>query len=67
MFGILGDIAKGLGQVVGVVTGTVLGIALPVVAATLGITLAMAKEATEAGCETYEEIEVFFWSITRCN
>lgn len=60
MFGLLGDLAKEVGQIVGTITGTVLGVPLLVISKTLGITVEMAKEATEAGCETYEEIRGFF-------
>ena len=60
MFGLLGDLAKGIGQVVGTVTGTVLGVPLLVISKTLGITIEMAEEAINAGCETYEEIKDFF-------
>ena len=59
MFGFISDIAKGVGMVVGSVVGPIVGLSLDVVAATLGITVAMAKEAVDAGCKTYEEIKDF--------
>jgi hypothetical protein len=60
MFGLLGDLASGLGKIIGVATGVVIGIPLQVVATTLGFTVEMVKEAMEAGCETYEEIKDFW-------
>jgi len=59
MFGLLGDIIKGVGTVIGVAVGSVVGISSIVIATTLGITLAMVEEALEAGCSTYEEIKEF--------
>jgi len=56
MFDFLGDLAKGVGKIVGTATGLVIGLPLSVVAEALGITAAMVKEAMDAGCETYEEI-----------
>ena len=58
--GILDDLTGGLGKLVGTVVGTVVGVPLAIVAKTLGITVDMAKEAKDAGCETYEEIKEFF-------
>jgi hypothetical protein len=60
MFDLLGDLANGLGKIVGTVTGSVIGLSASVVAGTLGITVDMVKEATDAGCTTYEEIREFF-------
>lgn len=56
IFGFLGDIAKGVGSIV----GSIVAIPVAIVAETLGITVEMVKEAKEAGCETYEEIRDFF-------
>jgi len=56
MFGILRDIGKLAGEVV----GTVAAVPLAVVAETLSIPVAAVKAAKEAGCETYEEIREFF-------
>ena len=61
MFDLLGDMAKGIGKVIGTATGLVVGLPLSVVAETLGFTTKMVKEAMDAGCETYEEIRDF-WS-----
>lgn len=61
MFDLLGDLANGLGKIVGTVTGSVIGwLSASVVAGALGITVDMVKEATDAGCTTYEEIRDFF-------
>lgn len=59
MFGLLGDLAKGVGSIVGMVTGPVIGLSYDVIATTLGCTVLMVKEAIEAGCETYEDIRDF--------
>ena len=56
MFGILRDI----GKLAGAIVGTVVGIPAAVVAETLSIPAAAVKEAMEAGCETYEEIRDYF-------
>ena len=60
MFDFLGDMAKGIGKIVGTATGLVIGIPLKVIAETLGFTTKMVKEAMDAGCETYEEIKDFW-------
>lgn len=60
MLDFLGDMAKGIGKVVGTATGLVVGIPLHVIATTLGLTTAMVKEAMDAGCKTYEEINDFW-------
>ena len=60
MFDLLGDLAKGVGNVIGVAVGSVIGISSVVIGTTLGITADMVDEAKEAGCETYEEIRDFF-------
>ena len=60
MFGMLDDLAKGVGKIIGTATGLVIGVPLLVIAETLGITTTMVKEAKDAGCETYEEIKEFF-------
>lgn len=59
MFGILEDVAKGVGSVIGTVTGSVLGLSVSVISGALGITQSMAKEALDSGCKTYEEIKDF--------
>ena len=59
MFDLLGDLAKGVGKIVGTATGLVVGLPLTVIAETLGMTTKMVKEAMDAGCETYEEIKRF--------
>ena len=59
MFDLLGDLAKGVGKIVGAATGIVVGLPLTLIAETLGITVKMVKEAMDAGCETYEEIKNF--------
>ena len=56
----LGDLFRPLGEVVGVVFGTVVGLSAAVVAEGLDITTAMAQEAMDAGCETYDEVREFF-------
>lgn len=58
--GLFGDMAKGLGKIVGTATGLVVGIPLHVIAKTLGFTVEMVKEAMDAGCETYEEIKEYW-------
>jgi len=60
MFDFLGDMARGVGNIIGVAVGSVVGISSVVIATTLGITSEMVDEAREAGCETYEEIRDFF-------
>jgi len=63
MFDFLGDLARGAGKIVGVAVGSVVGVSSVIIANTLGITVEMveeAREAREAGCETYEEIKEFF-------
>lgn len=60
MFGFLGDIAKGIGSIVGTAVGSIVGIPLNIIALTLNITKEMAQEAIDAGCKTYEEIKEFF-------
>lgn len=60
MFGLLGDLAKGVGNIVGTITGTIIGVSTAVIAETLGITISMVEKAKEAGCESYEEIRNFY-------
>lgn len=60
MFDLLGDMARGLGKVVGTATGVVIGLPLSVISETLGLTTEMVEEAMDAGCETYEEINDFW-------
>ncbi len=60
MFDLLGDMAKGIGKIVGTATGLVVGIPLKVISEALGFTTEMVKEAIDAGCETYEEIKDFW-------
>lgn len=60
MFGLLGDMAKGLRSIVGVAVGSIVGVSSIIVATTLGITTEMVDEARAAGCNTYEEIKDFF-------
>lgn len=60
MFDFLGDMAKGVGRVVGTATGLVVGIPIQVIAKALGLTAEMVKEAMDSGCETYEEIKEFW-------
>jgi len=59
VFGFLGDVAKGIGNVIGTITGSVIGISVGVISTALGITETMVKEALDAGCSTYEEIKDF--------
>lgn len=59
MFGLLDDMARGLGNIVGAAVGSVVGLSSVVIATTLGITVAMVTEALNAGCTTYEEIKRF--------
>lgn len=63
MFDFLGDMAKGVGKIIGTATGIIVGVPLTVIAETLNITVDMVKEAKDAGCETYEEIRDF-WKNT---
>ena len=58
-FGLLRDLAKGIGNVAGSILGPIVGISVNVVASTLGITVAMVNEAIKAGCVSYEEIKDF--------
>lgn len=60
MFDFLGDMAKGVGRVIGTATGVIIGVPLSVISETLGITVDMVKEAKDAGCETYEEIRNYW-------
>ncbi len=60
MFDLLGDLAKGVGNIIGTGIGALAGVTADVIATTLGITADMVDEAKEAGCETYEEIRDFF-------
>jgi len=55
VFGILRDIAGGIGEIV----GSVIAIPAAVIAETLSIPVEMVKKAKEAGCETYQEIRDF--------
>ena len=56
MFGLIGNILDAAVSVAVGITGTVIGLSVSAVALTLGITVAMVKAATDAGCTTYEEI-----------
>lgn len=56
MFGLLSDVARGLGSVVGIVVGPIIGVSRDLIATTLGITITMVDEAIRAGCESYEDI-----------
>lgn len=56
----LGDLAKGLGSIIGAATGLVIGLPVKVIATTLGITADMVKKALNAGCESYEDIKKFY-------
>jgi capsular polysaccharide biosynthesis protein len=60
MFDLLGDLADGLGKIVGTVTGSVIGLSVGVVATALGITTSMVQEALDAGCTSYEDIRNYF-------
>lgn len=60
MFDFLGDMAKGVGNIIGVTVGSVIGISSVVIGTALGITSEMVDEAKKAGCTTYEEIREFF-------
>ena len=60
MLDFLGDMAKGVGKVIGIGVGSIIGVSSVIIATTLGITAEMVEEAKEAGCETYEEIREFF-------
>ena len=55
VFGIIRDIAGGVGEIV----GSVVAIPTAIVAETLSIPVEMVKKAKEAGCETYQEIRDF--------
>ena len=59
MLDFLGDMAKGLGNIIGTAVGSVVGLSSVVISTTLGITVEMVDEAIAAGCETYEEIREF--------
>lgn len=48
-----------IGKAIGAVVGSVLGLGVAVVAEALDITESAAKEAMDAGCETYDEIRDF--------
>lgn len=52
MFGLLKDVAEGIGDVV----GTVAGIAVAPIAIALGVSEAMVRRAIKAGCTTQREI-----------
>jgi len=58
MFDFLGDIAKGVGSIV----GSIIAVPVALVAETLGITAKMVNEAKEAGCNTYDEIRSY-WKL----
>ena len=60
MFDFLGDIARGVGSVIGAVTGTIIGVPVHIIAQGLGITKDMVQEAINEGCTTYEEVKDFF-------
>lgn len=60
MFDLLGDLARGIGNIVGTGVGAIAGVSSVVIATTLGITAEMVDEAREAGCETYEDVRDFF-------
>ena len=53
----LGDLFRGVGQIIGTITGPIIGISYDIIANTLGITVAMVAEAIKAGCESYEDIK----------
>ena len=55
----LGDLFRGIGQIVGTVVGPIVGISYDIIATTLGISVMMVAEAIKAGCETYEDIKEF--------
>lgn len=59
MFDFLGDVAKGIGSIVGAVAGPIIGLSFDVIAGTLNITTSMVKEAIDSGCKTYEDIKDF--------
>ena len=59
MFGILGEIAEGVGKVV----GTVVGVPAAAIAITLGVSVDVVKSAISAGCTTVEEIKDFINDI----
>jgi hypothetical protein len=56
VFGILRDIGKLAGEIV----GSVVAVPVAVIAETMSIPVAVVKEAMESGCETYEEIREYF-------
>ena len=56
MFDLLGDMARGVGRLV----GSVVALPVAVVAESLNLTTEMVEEAINAGCETYEEIRDYF-------
>ena len=60
MFDLLGDLAKGAGNIIGTAVGSVVGVSSAVISVALGITTDMVDEAKDAGCETYDEIRDFF-------
>lgn len=60
MFDFLGDMARGVGRVIGTATGVIIGVPISVISETLGITVEMVKEAKDSGCETYEEIRDYW-------
>lgn len=59
MFGLLDDIADGIGTVV----GTVVGVPVATAAIALGFSSEVVKAAITAGCETVEEIKNFIENI----
>ena len=59
MFGFIKDVVGSVASVAGAITGSVLGLSVGLISATLGITETMVREATNAGCKTYEEIKDF--------
>lgn len=59
MFNFISDVVKVAGGIIGAVTGTILGLGASAIGAALDITTAMAQEAIDAGCETYEEVRKF--------
>ena len=56
MFGVLKDMAKLGGEMIGTTAGLVLGVPLAVIAKTLGVSLTLVEEAVKAGCKTQKEI-----------
>lgn len=53
----LGDLFRGVGQIIGTIAGPIIGISYDIIATTLGITVSMVAEAVKAGCESYEDIK----------